>query len=223
MVHTIEDIDSQNGSITVSSVKDRHSSSWRCVAFTLHFASMRFSSTIWLVVGITATGCAFAQTRRIFATRSRCAHPSIYIDKSDAVLQLRCSGVAHAQFEATFGASPGGPKLREGDERTPEGRYTIVSRIATPRFHRFLGVSYPNADDRARARREGITRLGGGIGIHGITRSRSWLSHAWIRVAHDTGLAATWGPTDGCIALDNRDIEYLYDRVTVGTPVEIVP
>ena len=73
------------------------------------------------------------------------------------------------------------------------------------------------------ARAMGVARPGGGIGIHGVRRSRSTLARAWIHVAHDLGLQSTWGPTDGCIALANEDIEYLYARVTVGTPIEIVP
>jgi murein L,D-transpeptidase YafK len=172
---------------------------------------------------LVVAGCAFAQTRSMLRPAGRCARPSIRVDKSDGVLELRCGGVAHARFEATFGAEPAGPKLREGDERTPEGRYRVSSRVETARFHRFLGVSYPNEADRERARRAGVTRVGGGIGIHGVNRGRSWLAHAWIRVAHDTGLAQVWGPTDGCIALDNDDVAYLYERVSVGTPVEIVP
>lgn len=167
-------------------------------------------------------GCAWAQSR---ATRrdARCDDPSIFVDKSEGMLTLRCGGVARVSFEATFGANPVGPKVREGDERTPEGRYRVSSRVSTPRFHRFLGVSYPNADDLRRARALGVTSPGGGIGIHGVTRSRSGLARAWIRVAHDLGVHDVWGPTDGCIALANDDIEYLYARVRVGTPIEIAP
>lgn len=179
---------------------------------------------IIVVAGLLVTaGCAFAQTRTMLRTQARCAHPSVYIDKSEGTLELRCEGVAQARFEATFGANPVGPKLREGDERTPEGHYTVTTRVATMRFHRFLGLSYPNANDLSRARAAGITRPGGGIGIHGVNRNRATLAHAWIRLAHVTGLGRRWGPTDGCIALDNDDVEYLYAHVAVGTPVEIVP
>lgn len=176
-----------------------------------------------LLVSLCVTvGCAYAQVR---ASRSagRCERPSIFVDKSDGVLELRCGATTRARFEATFGANPVGPKRREGDERTPEGRYRVNVRVSTARFHRFLGVSYPNSDDLRASRALGVARPGGGIGIHGVTRSRSALARAWIHVAHDLGLQSTWGPTDGCIALANEDIEYLYDRAPVGTPIEIVP
>lgn len=183
---------------------------------------LRTVVTMTVVALAVAAGCALAQTRSLLGS-GRCDAPSVHVDKSDGVVELRCRGVARARFEATFGAEPVGPKLREGDERTPEGRYAVTSRVATPRFHRFLGLSYPNDDDRRRARAAGVARPGGGVGIHGVNRGRSWLARAWIRFAHGAGVHEAWGPTDGCIALTNDDVEYLYDAVRVGTPVEIVP
>ena len=60
-----------------------------------------------------------------------------------------------------------GPKLREGDRQVPEGLYPIESLNPNSRFHVSLRIGYPNADDRARARAEGRTQLGGDIMIHG--------------------------------------------------------
>jgi murein L,D-transpeptidase YafK len=126
-------------------------------------------------------------------------------------------------MDATFGASPVGQKEREGDERTPEGNYQINSKVENARFHRFLGVSYPNAEDIERTKRKGITNPGGGIGIHGTTRKLAPLARAWIRVARVTGLSSVIGPTDGCIGISNEDVERLYAVVPVNTPVIIVP
>ena len=114
-----------------------------------------------------------------------------------------------------------GPKEREGDERTPEGSYRITSKVRTPRFHRFLGISYPNAQDRAHARKKGIRRIGGGIGIHGTRADFATAARVWTRLASATGLAGVWGPTDGCIGLSNEDVEVLDKHVTIGTPVVI--
>ncbi len=180
-----------------------------------------FPSALVVVVAL-AMLSVFARTGRVLGA-GRCERASIFIDKSDGVLELRCGAVRRGRFEVTFGAQPRGPKLREGDERTPEGRYTVTSRVRSPRFHLFLGVSYPNDEDRRRARSLGITNPGGGIGIHGVRRSHSALARAWIRLSHDTRLGQLWGPTDGCIGLTNEDIEQVFDAVQVGTPVEIVP
>jgi hypothetical protein len=60
-----------------------------------------------------------------------------------------------------------GPKLKEGDLQVPEGLYRITSLNPNSRFHLSLRVGYPNAFDRAQARAENRTGLGGDIMIHG--------------------------------------------------------
>jgi hypothetical protein len=152
-----------------------------------------------------------------------CSTPSIRIFKREAVLELWCNGTLNTTMDATFGASPVGQKEREGDERTPEGTYRINSKVESARFHRFLGVNYPNDEDLKRTKRLGITNPGGGIGIHGTTRKLAPLARAWIRVGRATGLSGIIGPTDGCIGVSNEDVERLYATIPVGTPVIIAP
>ena len=60
-----------------------------------------------------------------------------------------------------------GPKLRQGDLQVPEGLYRIELLNPNSRFHLSLRVNYPNADDKARAREDNRTNLGGDIMIHG--------------------------------------------------------
>ena len=60
-----------------------------------------------------------------------------------------------------------GPKLKEGDLQVPEGLYRIESLNPNSRFHLSLRLNYPNDFDRAQARRDGRTDLGGDIMIHG--------------------------------------------------------
>ena len=60
-----------------------------------------------------------------------------------------------------------GPKLREGDLQVPEGLYRIESLNPNSHYHLSLRVNYPNEFDRAQARSEGRTKLGGDIMIHG--------------------------------------------------------
>jgi murein L,D-transpeptidase YafK len=152
-----------------------------------------------------------------------CRAPEIHIYKREGALELICDGAVRRTMAATFGANPVGPKEREGDERTPEGTYRVASKVKDERFHRFLGVSYPNEEDRRRAAEEGITKLGGGIGIHGTRAKLSVLSRMWTRLASATGLAGVWGPTDGCIGVTNEDVEELFKAVPVGTKIVIAP
>jgi hypothetical protein len=60
-----------------------------------------------------------------------------------------------------------GPKLREGDRQVPEGIYEIEGLNPNSAYHLSLKVGFPNASDRAWAARDGRTRLGGDIFIHG--------------------------------------------------------
>jgi murein L,D-transpeptidase YafK len=158
---------------------------------------------------------------RVAGAAGRCLEPGIVIHKGEGVVELYCHGAPTRRFAATFGAHPTGAKERRGDERTPEGRYRVKSRVVSERFHRFLGISYPNEEDRRRARALGVADPGGGIGIHGSRHPQ--LARLFTQVAHATGLHRVWGPTDGCIGLTNEDVEVLFEAVPVGTPVVITP
>jgi murein L,D-transpeptidase YafK len=151
----------------------------------------------------------------------RCPEAEIHVYKDEGTLELLCSGAVSRSFPVTFGADPVGPKEREGDEKTPEGKYRVSSKLRDDRFHRFLGVSYPNTEDIQHAKAAGIANPGGGIGIHGTKTSRAALARIWIRLAHETGAVSMWGPTDGCIAMTNEDVETLFDAVPVGARVVI--
>jgi hypothetical protein len=82
-----------------------------------------------------------------------------------------------------------GPKLREGDSQVPEGVYRIEHLNPNSSYHLSMKVSYPNAFDRQMAKRDGRTRLGGDIFVHGKAVSI------------------------GCVALGDRAIEELFTLV----------
>ena len=115
-------------------------------------------------------------------------------------------------YRIALGRTPQGPKEREGDGRTPEGSYVIDSRKRDSAFHRALHISYPNADDRRRARRLGVSP-GGAIMIHGLANGM-----ASIGAAH---AARDW--TEGCVAVTNQEIEEIWRVVPNGTRIEIRP
>ena len=98
------------------------------------------------------------------------------IEKAARRLTLYSNGTVLKRFTVALGRNPEGPKLREGDNRTPEGIYSIDSRNADSRYHRAPHVSYPNARDRERARVAGVSP-GGDIMIHGIrSGSVGWVA-----------------------------------------------
>jgi murein L,D-transpeptidase YafK len=136
----------------------------------------------------------------------------VLIQKSARQLTLLRNGKPIRSYHVSLGSHPKGAKEREGDERTPEGLYTIDSRNAHSKYHLALHVSYPNAADRARARRLRV-RTGGEIMIHG-TPNR-WRALRFIFEHID------W--TVGCIAVSDHDIEEIWKLVPNGTVVEIRP
>jgi murein L,D-transpeptidase YafK len=115
-------------------------------------------------------------------------------------------------YEIALGKSPVGRKEREGDMKTPEGRYSIDGRNLASKFHRSLHISYPNREDRRRADSLGV-RPGGDIMIHGLPKGYGWmgLTHRY----HDW----TWG----CIAVTDEEIEEMWQLCPDGTPVIIYP
>jgi hypothetical protein len=80
----------------------------------------------------------------------------------------RGSRWSRAHTYAILAASGGpGPKLRRGDGQVPEGRYALTGLNPASAYHLSIRVGYPNARDRAWARLDGRTDLGGDIYIHG--------------------------------------------------------
>lgn len=136
----------------------------------------------------------------------------ILVLKSKRELQLLRKGMVLKMYRISLGQAPVGRKQRQGDHKTPEGRYMIVGRNPNSQYHRALRISYPNAEDRARAARRGVPP-GGDIMIHGLPNR-----YGWVGRGH---LAKDW--TDGCIAVTDEEIEQIWTLVADGTPVEIRP
>ena len=133
----------------------------------------------------------------------------VVVDKSERTLTLYAGGAAVRTYTGIqLGDAPIGPKRFRGDERTPEGRYTIDRGNPRSAYHLSLHVSYPSPADRAYALARGRAP-GGDIFIHG--QPNGW----------DGRVEGDW--TDGCIALADAEIEELWGLVGDGTPIEIVP
>jgi murein L,D-transpeptidase YafK len=147
------------------------------------------------------------------------------IHKQGRKLELLRGGETRLTCRIALGTVPHGPKAREGDGKTPEGRYFVCTRKAGSRFTLFMGISYPNAEDARIGLDTGLisqeeyrritdalehglrpdwsTAMGGEIGIHGGGTDGDW--------------------TAGCIALADEDIRTLWGMTEMGTSVEILP
>ena len=129
-------------------------------------------------------------------------------------------------YPIALGRNSEADKSVEGDEATPLGEFYICAKNPRSRYFLSLCISYPNAEDAQRGLAAGLisaeehgqilgalkagrmppqhTRLGGEIYIHGC------------------GGRGALQDTRGCIALSDADMQDLYDRAAIGTPVAIV-
>ena len=136
----------------------------------------------------------------------------IVVKKGKRKLHLYRDCQLYKIFPIDLGENPQGPKIYQGDMRTPEGLYRIIEKKDRGRtkYYQALLLDYPNLRDRSRyeaALKSGKIPRGNGIGslieIHGEGRGEDW--------------------TQGCIALHNHHMDNLFSSVPLGTPVWIEP
>ena len=136
----------------------------------------------------------------------------VRVVKSERRLYLMRDGEVLDSFHVAFGGNPKGHKERQGDQRTPEGRYVLDWKNQQSKYHLSIHVSYPNATDREHAKKLGVSP-GGDIMVHGQPNGKE--TFTWITQRFN------W--TDGCIALSNKNMDIVWATVDSGTPIEIEP
>jgi len=134
----------------------------------------------------------------------------VLVLKGERKLLLMKGNEVLKTYTVSLGANPVGFKVREGDRKTPEGNYVLDRHNAHSQYHRSIHISYPNADDVARARKLGVSP-GGELYIHGLPND----FHG------DSEALGDW--TEGCIAVNNAEIDEIWRAVADGTPIEIKP
>lgn len=162
---------------------------------------------------------------------TRPARSWIEIDSRYKRLTLHRPGQTDIVFDGVaFGAAGVKEKHKQGDHVTPRGRYTVGWISKQSKFKSFIGLTYPSVEDAERGYKNGVinqvaftqikdshlggrtppqtTPLGGYIGIHGLGKGSIEIHRM-----------ANW--TEGCIALDNQQIEQLLELVSPGMEVEI--
>ncbi len=123
--------------------------------------------------------------------------------------------------------NPDKDKVKQGDGGTPEGRFFICDMLKNPSKAKYgarsMRLSYPNIEDARRGLRDQLisyetylyiikkirlgqmpdqtTKLGGSIRMHGGGSREDW--------------------TLGCVALNDKDIIDLFDRIQFGTRVDV--
>ena len=136
----------------------------------------------------------------------------VVVKKSKSMIQLLHHGKVLKQYRIAMGDRPAGHKQTEGDQRTPEGRYVLDYKKPNSTYYRAIHISYPNDEDRIRAKALGINP-GGQIMIHG--------ENPHSELSPEEAQQYNW--TNGCIAVTNKQMDEIWQLVQPGTPIEIWP
>lgn len=149
----------------------------------------------------------------------------IRIEKSLHRLTVYDGGREVLRCPVALGAQPVGPKQREGDGRTPEGRYFICLIKEAGKYGRSLGLSYPGTADAQLAFDEGRIdeRTLNNIRLASEERRRPpWGSPMGGEIyIHEGGAQSDW--TQGCIALESADMDRLFPLRDQIDEVHILP
>ncbi len=160
----------------------------------------------------------------------------VLVDHASYKMRLYDTAKLMGEYDISLGQGKG-PKLAEGDNKTPKGMYFVIAKhrgnIDGPYGNYYGGhwikINYPNKFDAERGRGEGLiteqqaqlitkswkerkatlenTQLGGGIGFHG------WATE-W---QNDGPRHLSWG----CVVVHLHDISKVYEKISEGSMVVI--
>lgn len=119
-------------------------------------------------------------------------------------------------YPVVFGSRDLSDKMYQGDRKTPEGTFHIISKKDHHKWNKFLALDYPTQEDVQKfneRKAQGLipqhAQIGGDIGIHGT----------WPHEEFAVDLYQNW--TLGCVSTKNEYINEMYNKLPVGTKVII--
>lgn len=142
----------------------------------------------------------------------------IIIDKSDYELKVYDEEGWYATYPIVFGSKDLSDKMREGDKKTPDGKFKVIQKKIHPKWSYELLLDYPNEISVQRfneRKQRGVlpknAKIGSGIAIHATRPEEEWTVDNFYN----------W--TDGCVSVKYSEMKDLYSFIPVGTPVTIQP
>lgn len=140
----------------------------------------------------------------------------IIIDKSDYELKVYDDEGWYATYPIVFGSKDLSDKMKEGDKRTPDGKFKVIIKKYHKQWGPELLLDYPNdisVQKFNQRKANGLVpknaRIGNGIAIHATRPQEEWTVDNFYN----------W--TDGCVSVKYTEMKDLYNYIPLGTPVTI--
>jgi murein L,D-transpeptidase YafK len=140
----------------------------------------------------------------------------IIVDKSDYELKVYDDEGWYATYPIVFGSKDLSDKMKEGDKRTPDGKFKVILKKIHPKWGPELLLNYPNDesfrrfnDRKAKGMIPKTAKIGNGIAIHATRPDEEWTVDNFYN----------W--TDGCVSVKYTEMKDLFSYIPVGTPVTI--
>ncbi len=142
----------------------------------------------------------------------------IIVDKSDYELKVYDEEGWYATYPIVFGSKDLSDKMKEGDRRTPNGKFKVILKKIHHKWGPELLLDYPGPADVQKfneRKKKGIlpktARIGGGIAIHATRPEEEWTVDNFYN----------W--TDGCVSVKYSEMKDLFTYIQTGTEVTIQP
>jgi murein L,D-transpeptidase YafK len=140
----------------------------------------------------------------------------VRVYKSKHRMDMLAHGKVIKSYRVMLGRGGKSPKRKQGDHKVPEGQYMLDYKNTESLFYKSIHVSYPNEDDLRRAHEAGVDP-GGDIMIHGYPNHPK----AIFKFLRKLGLIKKIDWTAGCMAVDNQQMEEIFNNIEVPIPITI--
>ncbi|MDD4976463.1 MAG: L,D-transpeptidase family protein [Bacteriovorax sp.] len=140
----------------------------------------------------------------------------VRVYKSNHRMDMLVHGKVVKSYHVMLGRGGKAPKRKEGDNLVPEGQYILDYKNFNSLFYKSIHVSYPNDEDLRRASEAGV-EPGGDIMIHGYPNNPT----PFFKFLKRVGLVRLVNWTAGCISVDDREMEEIFNNIEVPIPINI--
>jgi len=156
----------------------------------------------------------------------------ILVLKKARVLKFMNGRQEKGKWKIDLGPDPVGDKEMEGSRapghyRTPEGEFYVARHVPRSSFHRAFLLSYPSIHHAEKGLKNGLinkneyNKIVSAIESRRVPPQNTKLG-SYIEI-HGSGTGGKLDWTLGCVALENKVMDFLWGKVPVGAPVVILP